>query len=150
MADRAAEAEWRSVRFGRRSRTAAHFYAHAQGTIVLCEALALTEAGGELAPSTLRSAAKKAVKFLIDAQNPRLGGWKYRPLDVDGLGTCRSPAGADGLHSARMAKIEVPQETSCWLRRFWTRRRSTSRMDRVNRYRPDEPSQKEQLLVDVG
>ncbi len=90
----------------------AHFYAHAQGTIALCEALALAEARGEPVSSTLRSAAEKAVKFLIDAQNPRLGGWKYRPLDVDGIGDLSVTGWAlMALHSARMAKIDVPQET---------------------------------------
>lgn len=124
----------------------AHFYAHAQGTIALCEALALVEARGEPVSSTLRSAAEKAVKFLIDAQNPRLGGWKYRPLDVDGIGDLSVTGWAlMALHSARMAKIDVPQETFLLASAFLDSTQVDIADGSRYRYRPDEPSQNEQL-----
>lgn len=84
----------------------AHFYAHAQATIALCEALALT--GDEL----LRPAAENAVAFLVTAQNPVRGGWKYRPLDETGIGDLSVTGWAlMALHTARMANIDVPPES---------------------------------------
>lgn len=51
----------------------APLYAHAQATIVLAEALAMT--GDE----TLRPAVEKSLAYISEAQNPLTGGWKYRP-----------------------------------------------------------------------
>ncbi len=50
----------------------AAMYAHAQATIVLCEAWAMT------GDSQLRAPAQAAIDFLCDAQHPQ-GGWRYRP-----------------------------------------------------------------------
>jgi hypothetical protein len=84
----------------------AHFYAHSQATIVLCEALALT--GDE----RLREPAELAVQFLAAAQNPVKGGWKYRPLDATGIGDLSVTGWAlMALHTARMAEIDVPPES---------------------------------------
>lgn len=84
----------------------AHFYSHSQATIAFCEALALT--GDE----TLRLPAERAVRFLEESQNPLLGGWKYRPLNDDGIGDLSVTGWAlMALHSARMAEIEVELNT---------------------------------------
>src|SRR5690606_21497114 len=48
------------------------FYAHAQGTIALCEAYALTK------DETLRGPAERALAFIASSQH-ELGGWKYQP-----------------------------------------------------------------------
>lgn len=50
----------------------AGMYAHGQGAIVLCEALAMT--GDE----QLRDPAQRAIDFIENAQH-RQGGWRYRP-----------------------------------------------------------------------
>lgn len=84
----------------------AHFYAHSQATIVLCEALALTH------DRNLQAPAEKAVAFLVAAQNPRKGGWKYRVLDETGIGDLSVTGWAlMALHTARMAGIDVPPES---------------------------------------
>ncbi len=118
----------------------AHFYAHSQATIALCEALVLS--GDE----TLRPAAEKAVQFLVRAQNPRLGGWKYRPLDGDGIGDLSVTGWAlMAMHTARMARIDVPPETFLLASSFL----DSTQVDVADasryRYRPDEPSQSAQL-----
>lgn len=74
-------------------------YAHAQGTLVLCEALAMT------GDSYLREPAQAAVKYLVKAQHRR-GGWRYepgQPGDVSVTGWALM-----ALRSARLAGIEVP------------------------------------------
>ncbi len=48
-------------------------YAHAQGTIALCELYGMT---GE---DSLRPPAERAIKFCLEAQDPEHGGWRYRP-----------------------------------------------------------------------
>lgn len=117
----------------------AHFYSHAQGTIALCEALALT--GDE----ALRHAAQRAVQFLVDAQNPVLGGWKYRPLNADGIGDLSVTGWAlMALHTARMAQIEVDEQAFQLANQFLNsvQERSTDRA--FYRYRPDFPAEESQ------
>ncbi len=78
------------------------FYAHAMATMALCEALALTQ------DDALRVPAEKAVKYLIDAQHPETGGWKYRPISKMMVGDLSVTGWAlMALHTARMAGIEV-------------------------------------------
>jgi hypothetical protein len=81
------------------------FYAHAMGTIVLCEALALTS-DNELKPS-----AERAVKYLLESQHPQRGGWKYRPISKQMEGDLSVTGWAlMALHTARMAGLEIQQE----------------------------------------
>ena len=81
------------------------FYAHAMATIVLCEALALTQ-DSELQPS-----AERAVKYLLSSQHPENGGWKYRPISKLMVGDLSVTGWAlMALHTARMAGIEVQHE----------------------------------------
>ena len=118
----------------------AHFYAHAQATIALCEALALS--GDE----SIRPAAEKAAAFLVAAQNPRLGGWKYRPLGAEGIGDLSVTGWAlMALHSARIAQIDIPPETFLLASNFLDSAQVDAADASRYRYRPDEPSQKEQL-----
>jgi len=118
----------------------AHFYAHSQATIALCEALAIS--GDE----SLRPAAVQAVRFLVAAQNPNLGGWKYRPLGAEGIGDTSVTGWAlMALHTARMAKIDVPPETFLLASSFLDSAQVDIAETSLYRYRPDEPAQKEQL-----
>ena len=77
-------------------------YTHAQCTIALCELFAMTE------DSHVREAAARAVKYCIDIQSPQ-GGWRYFP----GQDSDMSVTGwfVMALQSARMAGLEVPQDT---------------------------------------
>jgi hypothetical protein len=77
-------------------------YAHAQCTIALCELYGMTQ------DSTYRPAAEKALAFCVKAQDPKLGGWRYTP----GIESDLSVTGwfLMALQSARMAKLDVPNE----------------------------------------
>lgn len=116
-----------------------HFYAHAQGTIALCEALALT------GDPSLRQAAENAVQFLIKAQNPVLGGWKYRPLQADGIGDLSVTGWVlMALHTARMANIEVPFDAFLLSERFLNSVQESAANAAMYRYRPDLPAEESQ------
>ncbi len=111
-----------------------HFYAHSQGTIALCEAVALS---GE---ETYRGPAERAVRFLISAQNPVLGGWKYRQLTAQGIGDLSVTGWAlMALHSARMAQIDVPFETFLLAERFLNSVQEQATNGSFYKYRPDFP-----------
>lgn len=56
----------------------ANMYAHALATIALCEAYGLT--GDE----DLKLSAQRAIKYLIEAQHPKGGWWRYAPQPPDG------------------------------------------------------------------
>lgn len=77
------------------------FYAHGQGTIVLCEAYALTHDEALLQP------ARKALQFIYDSQNEH-GGWQYQPGAVGDLSVTGWQVMA--MQSARMAGIDVPED----------------------------------------
>jgi hypothetical protein len=78
------------------------YYAHAQGTIVLCEAYALTK------DESLREPAQRALQFIYESQN-QAGGWKYQPAAIKGD---LSVTGWQimALQSARMANLDVPDD----------------------------------------
>ena len=79
-----------------------NMYDHSIATIALCEAYNLTSDDALLEPS------KRAVEFLLKAQNKELGGWRYIPgkdSDTSSLGWAYM-----ALRSAQMAGIEVPKE----------------------------------------
>ena len=89
------------------------FYAHAQATIVMCELLLLSK------DESLRPPTERAVTFLLNAQQPVTGGWKYRPLTADSVADLSVTGWAlMALHTARAAKIEVPDEAFFRATRF--------------------------------
>jgi hypothetical protein len=116
------------------------FYAHAQATIALCEAAAMT---GDVAQ---QSTAERGVKFLLATQHPSQGGWKYQPQneltvgDLSVTGWCLM-----ALHSARAAGIEVSYEAF---------QRSSTFLDSVQtmggsryRYEPHDPPDRVRLSM---
>ncbi len=79
------------------------FYAHSQATIAMCEAYALT------GDPSLKSSCERAVKYLLDSQHPKDGGWRYQPQSGESMGDLSVTGWAlMALHSARIAKINVP------------------------------------------
>jgi hypothetical protein len=80
----------------------ASFYAHAQATMALTEALVLT--GDE----SLRQPVLDGLAFIAEGQHPRTGGWKYRRGSAGDLSVFGWQIMA--LQTGRMAGIEPPPE----------------------------------------
>lgn len=82
---------------------AALFYTHALCTIALCELITLEKKGN----SALRKQAQLAVDYLLEGQDPKLGGWRYVPREESDLsvtGWCLM-----ALRTSEMAGLKVPQ-----------------------------------------
>ena len=75
-------------------------YAHGLATIVLCEAVAMTN------DESLRGPAISAAEFIVRAQHSE-GGWRYEPRQEGDLSVVGWQLMA--LQSAKMAYIDVPQ-----------------------------------------
>ena len=80
-------------------------YIHAIANLALCEANAMTKKG-EKYKKQLMQAATYATGFLINAQDPKGGGWRYKPRqagDTSVVGWC-----LQALLSAKVGGIPVP------------------------------------------
>ncbi len=78
-------------------------YTHAQSTIALCELYGMT------GDSRYRVPAERAIEYCVAAQDPKLGGWRYRPREDSD--TSVTGWFVMALQSARMAGLQVPQKT---------------------------------------
>lgn len=85
-------------------------YSQAQCTIAICELYAMSQ------DSRLRDAAERAVRYCCDAQDKRLGGWRYMPAEDSD--TSVTGWFVMALQSAKMAKLEVPSITIDNINRF--------------------------------
>jgi hypothetical protein len=86
-------------------------YSHGMAAIALCEAYGMTK------DPALKEPAQKSIDFIVAAQNPTLGGWRYRPqLESD---TSVSGWQLMALKSGQMAGLSVPRSAydgvSRWL-----------------------------------
>ena len=88
---------------GHTTRRNARMYAQGLATLVLCEVYAMTREGH------CRGAAQSAVNFIVDAQDPVGGGWRYEPRQAGDLSVTGWQLMA--LTSARVAGLEVPDST---------------------------------------
>ena len=80
----------------------AWLYSHGIGAIALCEAYGMTPDD-----KRLEEPARKAIQFIVDTQNPSLGGWRYRPRQESD--TSVSGWQLMALKSAQMAGLAVPE-----------------------------------------
>jgi hypothetical protein len=80
----------------------ASFYAHAQATMALAEALALT------GDPSLRQPVLDGLNFIFESQHPRTGGWKYRRGSEGDLSVFGWQIMA--IQTGRMAGIEPPPD----------------------------------------
>jgi hypothetical protein len=78
-------------------------YAHGLATIAVCEAYGLTQ------DPNLRPYAQKAVNFIVFAQHPSNGGWRYAPGQEGDTSVTGWQVMA--LKSAQMAGLDVPSQT---------------------------------------
>lgn len=81
-------------------------YSHAIGTLALAEAWGMTQ------DPALRAPCERAVGFIVATQDPRQGGWRYRPEAAQRM-TDTSVTGwmLMALQSSRQGGIEVPDQT---------------------------------------
>lgn len=96
----------------------ARSYGHGIATIALCEAYGMTR------DARLREPAQKAIDYILDAQDPRHGGWRYTQPDHAPVWYRESDTSVSGwmvmaLKSAQMAGLRVPEDSlhkvSHWL-----------------------------------
>jgi hypothetical protein len=78
-------------------------YAHALATIVLCEAYALS------GDRDVKPSAQKALDFIVAAQDPDSGGWRYHPRQ--GGDTSVTGWQVMALKSGQIAGLNVPAVT---------------------------------------
>ena len=86
-------------------------YSHGMASIALCEAYGMTK------DAALKDPAQRALNFIVAAQHPEFGGWRYRPrFESD---TSVSGWQLMALKSGEMSGLVVPKETyagvSHWL-----------------------------------
>lgn len=92
-----------NMRGGRMDEQGGFMYSHGIGSIALCEAYAMTK------DPRLRDPAQSALNYIVEAQDPRGGGWRYffqQPGDTSVVGWQ-----VMALKSGHMAYLEVPQRT---------------------------------------
>ncbi len=85
-------------------------YAHGIATIALCEAYGMTQ------DFALKAPAEKAVQFIVEAQDPRFGGWRYTKHPDRSDWVKESDTSVSGwqllaLRSAQLAGLSVPRES---------------------------------------
>ncbi len=110
-------------------------YGHGIATIAMCEAYGMTK------DPDLREPAQRAIGFILDAQHPTQGGWRYEPrLESD---TSVSGWQLMALRSAQMAGLIVPDENLRRVGRWLDQAQTTggSRY-RYNPYAADTPEQR--------
>ncbi|MHC4400573.1 MAG: hypothetical protein ACYTG0_12930 [Planctomycetota bacterium] len=86
---------------------AGRIYGHGIAAIALCEAYGMT------GDPNLRERASEALRFIIDAQHPTQGGWRYTKKDGAATWRKESDTSVSGwqlmaLKSAQMAGLDVP------------------------------------------
>ncbi|MCA9134915.1 MAG: terpene cyclase/mutase family protein, partial [Planctomycetales bacterium] len=118
----------------------AWLYSHAIAALALCEAFGMTQ------DEELRGPAQKAVEFMVASQDPRRGGWRYRP----GAGADTSVTGwfMMALKSAQLAGLDVEQETFQGIQQYVQASQASNAEPYLYRYNPyaaDTPQQRHGL-----
>jgi hypothetical protein len=111
-------------------------YSHSLAAIALCEAYGMTQ------DPELREPAQKAVRFIIAAQQPERGGWRYSP----GVGADTSVSGwmMMALKSGELAGLDVPRQTYAKINRWLDDAQQSPTEPHLYRYNPFAPDSPEQ------
>jgi hypothetical protein len=88
-------------------------YSHGLASIALCEAYAMTH------DKDLRQPAQECLDFICFAQDPKGGGWRYRPQEQGDTSMVGWQLMA--LKSGRMAYLRVPGETTAMAMKYLDR-----------------------------
>jgi hypothetical protein len=86
-------------------------YSHGLATIAMCEAYGLTN------DPMLRVSAQRAINYIVEAQDPKGGGWRYAPKSSGDM----SVSGWElmALKSGQMSGLSVPKRTMEKAEEFW-------------------------------
>jgi formylglycine-generating enzyme required for sulfatase activity len=85
-------------------------YGQGIATIALCEAYGMTR------DQSLKEIAQGAVRFIVDAQDPNGGGWRYKPRDRGDTSVTGWQLTA--LRTGQMARLQVPSPTISLVQKF--------------------------------
>ncbi len=112
-------------------------YSHGIASLALCEAYGMTQ------DPELRKPAQECIRYIVETQNRRRGGWRYTPQvssDTSVTGWMMM-----ALKSGQLSGLEVPNDTYAgiqnWLGSAQGEDGSTDRY-RYNPFAPDTPSQR--------
>jgi hypothetical protein len=110
-------------------------YSHSLAALALCEAYGMTQ------DPQLKEPAQKAIDFIVAAQHPERGGWRYSP----GVGSDTSVTGwmMMALKSGELAGLEVPDRTYQRIERWLDDSQQTGQ-PHLYRYNPLAPDTDEQ------
>lgn len=104
-------------------------YSHGIAAIALAEALGMT------GDSALRAPAQAAIRFIVEARDPRGGGWRYVPGQAGDTSVTGWQVMA--LNSAKTAGLDTPKEA--WdAARQWMERVEAEEAPGLYGYRPSE------------
>lgn len=106
-------------------------------------ALALSEAYGMTQDPALREPAQRALQFIVGAQHPQRGGWRYAP----GVGADTSVSGwmTMALESGKRAGLQVPDTVYVGMQRWLDAAQISATERHLFRYNPwaaDNPQQR--------
>ncbi len=106
----------------------AWLYSHGIAALALCEAYGMTQ------DPMLQGPAQKSIDFMVAAQDPDKGGWRYRP----GFGADTSVSGwfLMALKSGQLAGLDVPTETMEKINDYLEASQVSQRQDHLYRYNP--------------
>jgi len=112
------------------------FYSHSIAVLALCESYGMTQ------DPELREPIQKAIDFLVKAQHPKRGGWRYSPQ----YGSDMSVTGwaMMALKSGQLANLKVPDECFAGIRRWLDRCQGSASERHLYRYNPYAPDTEEQ------
>ncbi len=113
------------------SNQSAWLYSHGIAAIALCEAYGMTQ------DPSLRQPAQRAVDFIVAAQHPSRGGWRYQPA----VGSDTSVSGwmVMALRSAELANLHVPDRTWQGVENWLDQARDQGPQSFLYRYNPLAP-----------
>lgn len=98
------------------------YYVHGAATLALCEAYGMTK------DRRLRRPAEGAVRFIVNSQDPRGGGWRYNPQEAGS--TSVTVIQLMALMSAQKAGLKVPPATLDGVRHYL----DSVQVDQAGRY----------------
>lgn len=111
-------------------------YSHSIATLALCEAYGMTQ------DPALKEPSQKALNFIVKAQNPERGGWRYSP--TQGADTSVTGWMMMALKSGELANLEVPSDTYVKIQKWLDSAQASNNEKHLYRYNPSAPNTKEQ------